>query len=756
ENWEDVPADIRKTYEKLGIPEAEKKALAGVGAQYESDVIYHKLKEEWEKKGVIFLDCDEAVKQHPELVKKYFMTTCVPIGLHKFSALHAAVWSGGTFIYIPKGVKLDLPLQAYFRMNAKQGGQFEHTLIIVDEGAEVQYIEGCFTKGNIVTTNPDYKLIEDIKADEKVLTSEGEFKKTRDVQSTPYTGTICTIELWGDSTQKIEVTQEHPFLYVDRQRKNERNKTFAPRWNLPCYFRKGDYLVVPINKTVKSEETHTFTIERYIHNKKISVDVIVPLIPEFFRLVGYYLAEGSVSSDSYLNFSFNTNEKEYIEDVKACLKKVFDFEKTLEMEHKKNHGTSVVVCSVELARLFKQFGTKCDNKALPSWMMYEKPEHQQELIKCWFRGDGNYYNKKTRSGFIKEVFRINTTSLKLLRQGRDILLRLKIVAFMNARDRSKDKRKTMYTLGITGEYMQVFGALVGIEVRDRLNGKKRASLFGINEKFAFLPIKSITKREVENLPVYNFGVEEHETYTVGGVAVHNCSAPQYAQNSLHAGCVEIHVLKGARARYSSIENWSRNTYNLNTKRAVVEDDGVIEWINGNMGSCVTMLYPSSYLKGDRSKSDFIGIAFAGKDQNQDTGCKVVHAGKNTSSHIISKSISKDGGITSYRGLLSVRKGATNAVSNVVCDALMMDNKSKSNTFPYMDIKESTVEIAHEATVGRISKEQIFYLMSRGLDEETATKMIVSGFVEPIVKELPLEYAVELNRLIELEMEGSLG
>ncbi|MBI5388894.1 Fe-S cluster assembly protein SufB [Candidatus Woesearchaeota archaeon] len=377
DRWEDVPEDIKKTFDKLGIPEAEKNALAGVGAQYESSVIYHKLKKEWEDKGVIFLDCDEAVKQHPELVQKYFMNRCVPIGLHKFTALHAAVWSGGTFIYIPKGVKLHTPLQAYFRMNAKRGGQFEHTLIIVDEGAEVHYIEGC-------------------------------------------------------------------------------------------------------------------------------------------------------------------------------------------------------------------------------------------------------------------------------------------------------------------------------------------------------------------------------------------SAPQYTQNSLHAGCVEIHVLKGARARYSSIENWSKNTYNLNTKRAVVSEDGIIEWVNGNLGSCVTMLYPASVLVGDRSTSHFIGIAFAGAGQNQDTGSKIIHLGKNTSSTIQSKSISRDGGITSYRGILSVKQGAINTTSSVSCDALMMDNKSQSNTYPYMDIKEDSVDIAHEATVGKISEEQIFYLMSRGLSEEAATQMIVSGFIEPVVKELPLEYAVELNRLIQLEMEGSLG
>jgi Fe-S cluster assembly protein SufB len=238
--------------------------------------------------------------------------------------------------------------------------------------------------------------------------------------------------------------------------------------------------------------------------------------------------------------------------------------------------------------------------------------------------------------------------------------------------------------------------------------------------------------------------------------IQGCSAPQYSQNSLHAGCVEIHVLKGARARYSSIENWSRNTYNLNTKRAIVHEDAIIEWVNGNMGSNITMLYPASVLLGARSKSDFIGIAFAGKGQNQDTGCKIHHIGKDTSSTIISKSISKDGGITTYRGVVSVSKSAENATASVKCDTLMMDNISESNTYPYMDVIAKNVEVGHEATVGKINEEQIFYLMSRGLDEDTATQMIVSGFIEPIVKELPLEYAVELNRLIQLEMEGSLG
>jgi Fe-S cluster assembly protein SufB len=238
--------------------------------------------------------------------------------------------------------------------------------------------------------------------------------------------------------------------------------------------------------------------------------------------------------------------------------------------------------------------------------------------------------------------------------------------------------------------------------------------------------------------------------------IEGCSAPRYNSNSLHAGCVEIYVKEGAHVKYSSIENWSKNTYNLNTKRAIVEKNGIIEWVGGNMGSCTTMLYPCSILKGENAKAHHISIAFAGKNQNQDTGAKVYHFAPNTASTIKSKSICKDGGITTYRGLVFVRKGAKNSKVHAACDALMMDDISKNNTVPYMEIKEKSVDVVHEATVGKLSADKLFYLQSRGLNEEQATKLIINGFMEPIVKELPLEYAIELNRLIELEMENSIG
>jgi Fe-S cluster assembly protein SufB len=375
-SWEDVPADMKRTFDKLGIPEAEQKFLSGVGAQYDSEVVYHKIKESLEKQGVIFLSCDHGLKQHPELFKQYFGTV-IPSSDNKFAALNSAVWSGGSFIYVPKGVHVDVPLQAYFRINTRDMGQFERTLIIVDEGAYVHYVEGC-------------------------------------------------------------------------------------------------------------------------------------------------------------------------------------------------------------------------------------------------------------------------------------------------------------------------------------------------------------------------------------------TAPTYSSDSLHSAVVEIIVKKGGRCRYTTIQNWSNNVYNLVTKRAVAYADATMEWIDGNLGSKLTMKYPAIYLMEPGAHGEVLSIAFAGKGQHQDAGAKAVHCAPNTSSKIISKSISKDGGRAGYRGLVKVMKGAENCRSTVNCDALLLDEDSRSDTYPTMEIEEDKVTIGHEATVSKIGDEQIFYLMARGIPEEEAGAMIVSGFIEPVVKELPMEYAVEMNRLIQLQMEGSVG
>lgn len=375
-NWDDVPEDVKNTFEKLGIPEAEKKFLAGVGAQYESEVVYHSLREDLAKQGVIFLDTDAALKEQPELFRKYFGKV-IPPEDNKFAALNSAVWSGGSFIYVPPGVKVDMPLQAYFRINAENIGQFERTLIVVDEGAEVHYIEGC-------------------------------------------------------------------------------------------------------------------------------------------------------------------------------------------------------------------------------------------------------------------------------------------------------------------------------------------------------------------------------------------TAPVYSSESLHSAVVEIVAHKDAKMRYTTIQNWSNDVYNLVTKRAYAYEGATVEWIDGNIGSKLTMKYPGVYLMGPKAYGETLSIAFAGKNQHQDTGAKMVHLAPDTTSKITSKSVSRNNGRSTYRGLLNVAKGATNVKSTVRCDALLLDETSKTDTYPYMEINQEDATITHEATVGKIGDEQVFYLMTRGFSEEEALTLIVNGFMEPFVKELPMEYAVELNRLIKLEMDNSVG
>lgn len=374
--WDDVPDSIKNTFDKLGVPEAERKFLAGLGAQYESEMVYHNIQEHLAKQGVIFLSIEEGLRQHPDIFKQYFGTV-VPIEDNKFAALNSAVWSGGSFVYVPPKVKIDLPLQAYFRLNVADIGQFERSLIIADEGAQVHYVEGC-------------------------------------------------------------------------------------------------------------------------------------------------------------------------------------------------------------------------------------------------------------------------------------------------------------------------------------------------------------------------------------------TAPLYSSNSFHSGVIEIVVKKGARVRYSTIQNWSTNVYNLVTQRAVVEEDGTMEWVDANLGSKTTMKYPSCYLKGPRAHGEILSMAFANAGQTQDAGGKMIHFAPNTSSKITSKSISKAGGRSSYRGMVKVYPGATNVKSNVVCDALLLDPASRSDTYPVIEIDEEDVTIGHEASVSKVGEEQLFYLMSRGLSEEEATSMVVSGFIEPLVKELPMEYAVEMNRLIQLQMAGSVG
>ena len=749
--WADVPDEMKETFERLGVPQAEREFLSGIKAQYDSEVIYGSLRKELEDDGVIFMGTDEALKKYPHFFKEYF-GKIIPPNDNKFAALNSAVWSGGSFVYIPKGVTVKRPLQAYFRINAQNMGQFERTLIVADEGSYGHYVEGCFTKGHTITLKNGYKNIEDVNVGDEVLTHVGRYKKVHHIQKRPYTGDLYKIDVWGIPAQTIEVTEEHPFLFVSRKLANERNKIYNPEWIEAKNLAKKGYLAMPINK-VLCEDT---VAESEIIYKKVIKKIKLPLRAELFRLIGYYLAEGSIEDRGYIRFSFNSEELNFVDDVKYLMNKVFGINKYNVFNYKDRAGIELVFSSAEVARVFKVFGSSSVSKCIPDWVVSGSLENQKELIKGYFRGDGNYYNKINKHGR-KELFRINTTSPVLVLQIRDILLRLGILSFINKRNREKELRKDMFTLGITGEYMIPFGKIVGIEVNSTINSHKRATSFFIDKNYAYLPIKKIEKRKVENVDVFNFSVEEDESYVANSVAVHNCTAPVFSSDSLHAAVVEVIVKKGARFRYTTIQNWSQNVYNLVTKRARVESDAVMEWIDGNLGSTVTMKYPSCYLVGERAHGEVLSIAYAGnKNQHQDAGAKMFHFAPNTSSMIVSKSVSVHGGRTSYRGMVSVTPSAKNAKSRVECDALILDSESRSDTYPTMKINESSANIEHEATVSKVGEEKLFYLMSRGLTEAEAMSLIVSGFIEPIVKELPMEYAVELNRLIELEMEGSVG
>lgn len=754
-SWDDVPVEIKNTFDRLGIPEAEKKFLAGVEAQFDSEVVYSKVREDLEKLGVIFCSTDQALKEHPELFRKFFGTV-IPSEDNKFSALNSAFWSGGSFVYVPKGVEVPIPLQAYFRINSKDLGQFERTLIIADEGSKVHYIEGCFTKGTPIKTSTGMKKIEDIKEGDIVPTHTGSYKRVYKTMKRKHSGTLCKIKFNGDSRQEINITGGHPVLAVKRERKEYKNKEWTPEWTEAAKLEKFDYVAIPIERTIIAKDERFFSITVGRHPK--TIDFKISTDKDFFRLVGYYMAEGSILNDHYISFTFNKSEREYIEDVKALLEKFFG-KAPLEYEEYKN-GITLMLCSTLAARLFKQeFGKGAKNKSLPKWFMLEAPEKQSEFVKGYWRGDGNFTNQRFNGGY-KVAFRINTISEVLAEQTKDILLRLNIFASINIW-KKKAPRNTSFAVYVGGSYLREFANIVNYAVNEISEGnllikQKLVSYSQITENYAFAPIKIITKEEVKDLDVYNFSVEDDESYVAHGIIVHNCTAPSYSTDSLHAAVVEVIAMEGAHVRYTTLQNWSNNVYNLVTKRAFAHKNAIVEWLDANIGSKITMKFPSVYLLGENAKADMMSIAFAGKGQLQDTGAKAVHLAPNTTSSIVSKSISKDGGNTTYRGLVRVNKGCKNVKSNVRCDALLMDDKSVSNTVPYMEIEEKKVSIGHEASVGKIGEEQLFYLMSRGLSEQEATALIVRGFFDCFTKQLPLEYAVEFNRLIEMEMEGSVG
>jgi Fe-S cluster assembly protein SufB len=733
-SWDDVPEDIKKTFDRLGIPEAERKFLAGVGAQYDSETVYHSLRKDLEKKGVIFLGMDEGLKEYPEIVKQYFGTV-IPKEDNKFAALNSAAWSGGSFVYVPKGVQVDIPLQAYFRINASNMGQFERTLIIAEEGSKVHYIEGCLPGGEQVSLGDRWTNIERLKPGDFVVASDGRKAKVRAVMIRPYRGEMLTIRPISPYNA-FQLTPEHPVLAVRRTSVLAKRKP-----------RNGWMLEVDTKKLLTTEPKYVpageLTVGDFLVFPKVQAEGYnQKYTPELLKLLGYYLAEGSAFVHKTLNvpvvsFTFGAGETEIVAEVCSLITQVTG-KRAYVTELKGKHAVNVIVHSRELMELcLTSCGKGAASKRLSDELMALPPEQIEPLLMAYFLGDGNVCDKGN-----SVMHRAATTSETLAQQLQELLARKGIFASIQVRQGGDDvindtriHRRDQYIVVYTSD--------------------KRWSEIRETDTYFLVPIKVIERAPYDGF-VFNLDVEGPNAYLVRGFAVHNCTAPVYSRESLHSAVVELIAKPGAHLRYTTLQNWSNDVYNLVTKRSIAYEGATVEWVDANIGSRVTMKYPSVYMMGKGARADILSVAYAGKGQHQDTGGKVIHAAPYTTSTITSKSVSKDGGRTSYRGLLKVAQGALHSKSTVLCDALLLDERSRSDTYPYVEIDEDQVTVGHEATVGKVGEEQIFYLMSRGLSEAEAIAMIVLGFMEPFTKTLPMEYAVEFNRLIQLEMEGSVG
>jgi Fe-S cluster assembly scaffold protein SufB len=715
-SWDDVPEEIKKTFDRLGIPEAERKFLAGVGAQYDSETVYHNLREELRKKGVIFLGMDEGLKEYPEIVKEYFGTV-IPKEDNKFAALNSAVWSGGSFVYVPKGVHVEIPLQAYFRINAASMGQFERTLIIAEEGSKVHYIEGCtapvysreslhsavveliakpgahlryttlqnwsndvynlvtkravayegatveWVDANIgclagdtkVLLNSDIKPIAEVEPGDQVFTLNPQFElEPRRVVAKKYSGRRPVFRLVTETHREIVATANHPFFSL---RKEGRSNVIA--WRRLDELKEGDWVAITGQVPDCGEPLRLQVPDvKGIRNK---IRAPEETNEELMWLLGFYLGDGFCERNR-VNIAVVPEDPAFPRVVRA-LQELFG------VEPKLYQGKVLRIASAQLARFIQElgFGGKASEKRVPAWV-YRLPQSQRRaFLEGYIAADGH-----VRPGH--RNLSVTSSHRALLEDIRD----LAISCGLNPLKISEWRRVEKKPLGREEkEYRHYF--LYFADWR-------------ISAPTAFVRISRI--EPAGEADTWDIEIEGTHNFVANGFIVHN--------------------------------------------------------------SRVTMKYPSVYLMGKGAKAEILSVAYAGKGQHQDTGGKVIHAAPYTTSTVTSKSVSKDGGRTSYRGLLKVARGAVGSKATVLCDALLLDEHSRSDTYPYIEIDEDQVTVGHEATVGKVGEDQIFYLMSRGLSEAEALAMIVLGFMEPFTKTLPMEYAIEFNRLIQLEMEGSVG
>ena len=782
-DWDMVPEGIKSTYEKLGIPQAERKYLAGVTAQYESEVVYHRNREDLESLGVLFCDMDTALRDYPEIVKQYF-GTIIPPNDNKFAALNSAVWSGGSFIYVPPGVQVDQPLQAYFRINAENMGQFERTLIIVDEGAFCHYVEGCsaptyssdslhsavveivvkeggrcryttiqnwsnnvfnlvtkraaayrnatmewidgnlgcLAEGSRVTTRSGVKPIESVVPGEEVLSYDERSGELcwREVTAKRFSGRqpVRTVAV---GSRRLGVTDNHPFYSfrydptrpkkVGRYelgfvRADELERAIIPAASLD--FGAPHKLQAPTTSVAFRGANQYSQAYEALRERRARLEVPEETTDDLMWLFGLYLADGSTdvkpAANGGMRWAKVTLSVPERDRARARLLAVMEDLMPRVRPTSRADGIAITWSSVDLASLLAEnglSGTAVD-KTVPSWVI-DLPESQRlSFIAGFVDGDGSA--PRGRRGFsVKSVNR------GLLEGLADLLT----------------------TLGVTAKIYSEFDEERRVQILGRdttARGSHRLEFAADPRLLARVsgPLREAVARQPEP------GLRHFRR--VGRSSI---ELPQV----LEIRPVDI------GSKVEIVPTWDievAGTGNFVSEGFIVHN------------SKLTMKYPAVWLMEEGAHGEVLSIAFAGEGQHQDAGAKIVHAAPNTTSLITSKSISKDGGRAGYRGLVRVENGAEHVKSFVRCDALILDPASRSDTYPYMEIEEADAQIGHEATVSKVGDDQLFYLMSRGLTEPEATAMIVAGFIEPIVKELPMEYAVELNRLIELQMEGSVG
>ena len=736
--WKDVPDYVKRTFDKLGIPEAEQRYLAGVGAQYDSESVYHNIRKDLEAQGVVFMDTDTALREHEDIVREHFGTV-IPANDNKLAALNTAVWSGGSFVWVPKGVHVEIPLQAYFRINSENAGQFERTLIIAEEGASVHYVEGCLPVGEQVSLGDRWANIEAVRPGDSVVSADGRKHRVSKTMVRNFVGDMIHIVPKVSAYNTVRVTPEHPVLVVRRstvlgshkkrgdavvEASTAKLMEATPEYVNARDVGRGDFLVFPI---IEAEEVQRFSYAE-------------------LRLLGLYLAEGSTFDNSAngskgVQFTFSETERHLVSETKLLCQFLSGKVANVSPQPER-HAISVSCTSPTLKEFCEEHaGRGSRTKRLSPRVMAMPAEDATLFLDAYLAGDGSRYERPQHPG-VSPLVRASTASRELAPQLQELLGRTGIFATLRVRPAGTDT--------ILGRKMHRSEQYMLQYSEGRRRGVVRRGKYGY-----LVPIGEVQRVPYDGL-VFNLEVLGQESYLVRGAAVHNCTAPVFSTNTLHSAVVEIIVKKNARVRYTTIQNWSHNVYNLVTKRAVVQEGGVMEWIDANLGSKVTMKYPSVYLVGERAHGEVLSVAFAGDDQHQDAGAKMVHAAPRTTSLITSKSISKGTGRTSYRGLVKIYPGCVQSKSTVRCDALILDDTARSDTYPYMEVDEENVTIGHEASVSKVGEEQLFYLMSRGMTEAEATAMIVNGFIEPIVKTLPMDYAIEMNRLITLQMQGAIG